>query len=54
VRLQEQLLLIPKLKEAVTRGVAVVKWANNADFSYNPRGKLNRLLDHRNQLSVVG
>lgn len=54
VRLQEQLLLIPKLKEAVTRGVAVVKSANNADFSYNPRGKLNRLLDHRNQLSVVG
>jgi indoleacetate--lysine synthetase len=53
-RLEAQLLHIPKLKEAVTRGIAVVKWANNADFSYNPRGKLNRLLDHRNQLSIAG
>ncbi|WP_339433601.1 hypothetical protein [Pseudomonas sp. EA_65y_Pfl2_P78] len=53
-RLEDQLFHIPKLKEAVTRGVAVVKWASNADFSYNPRGKLNRLLDHRNQLSIAG
>ena len=47
-RLEDELFHIPKLKEAVTRGVAVVKWASNADFSYNPRGELNRLLDHRN------
>ncbi|WP_223529335.1 hypothetical protein [Pseudomonas sp. BF-B-26] len=53
-RLEDQLFHIPKLKEAVTRGVAVVKWASNADFSYNPRGKLNRLLDHRNQPSIAG
>jgi indoleacetate--lysine synthetase len=51
-RLQAQLLVIPKLKEAVTRGVAVVKWGSNADFSYNPRGKLNRLIDRRNQIST--
>ncbi|WP_454846125.1 hypothetical protein [Pseudomonas farris] len=53
-RLEEQLFHIPKLKEAMARGVAVVKWASNGDFSYNPRGKLNRLLDHRNQLLVAG
>ncbi|MDZ5434582.1 hypothetical protein T3H00_18160 [Pseudomonas fluorescens] len=53
-RLEEQLFHIPKLKEAVMRGVAVVKWAGNTDFAYNPRGKLNRLLDQRNQLSVIG
>ncbi|MNR57703.1 hypothetical protein D3C85_1785360 [compost metagenome] len=52
-RLEEQLFHIPKLKEAVMRGVAVVKWAGNVDFAYNPRGKFNRLLDQRNQLSVV-
>ncbi|MHC8393620.1 AMP-binding protein [Pseudomonas sp. LB3P93] len=53
-RLQAQLLLVPMLKEAVTRGVAVVQSASNADFSYNPRGKLNRLLDRRNQLQIAG
>lgn len=52
-RLQAQLFVVPKLKEAVRRGVAVVKWASNADFSYNPRGKLNRLLDRRNQLPIA-
>jgi indoleacetate--lysine synthetase len=53
-RLQAQLFVVPKLKEAVSRGVAVVKWASNADFSYNPRGKFNRLLDRRNQLPIAG
>lgn len=52
-RLEEQLFNIPKLKEAVARGVAVVKWGSSADFSYNPRGKLNRLLESRNQLSTA-
>ncbi|ROM89589.1 AMP-binding protein [Pseudomonas brassicacearum] len=53
ISLEEQLFHIPKLKEAVARGVAVVKWGSNADFSYNPRGKLNRLLDSRNQVSIA-
>jgi indoleacetate--lysine synthetase len=53
-RLQAQLFVVPKLKEAVSRGVAVVKWASNAGFSYNPRGKFNRLLDRRNQLPIAG
>jgi indoleacetate--lysine synthetase len=53
-RLQAQLFVVPKLMEAVRRGVAVVRWASNADFSCNPRGKLNRLLDLHNQLPIAG
>ncbi|UZM14443.1 hypothetical protein LZV00_01025 [Pseudomonas kielensis] len=52
-RLEEKFFHIPKLKEAVARGVAVVKWGSSADFSYNPRGKLNRLLESRNQLATA-
>lgn len=46
--LEEKLFEIYKLKEAVVRGVAVVEWRGRDDFSYNPRGKMSRLLDGRN------